>query len=86
MSDSDTMRAGFEAWAKAELFDPRFPNANYLERDETSYFHTVVDNYWTAWQAAYKAGRMAKQREAEEWSKAVNKRWIEKANEREGQL
>lgn len=63
MSGSDKMRAEFEEWAKLELFDPLCPDANYLERDETSYFHTVADNYWIAWQAAYAAGQKS-EREA----------------------
>lgn len=40
---------------------------------------------WQVWQAAYAAGRMAVQREKEEWSKRVNKRWIEMQNKLEGE-
>ncbi len=60
---TDQMRAEFEAWAKAELFDPLYPYLNNVERDEAGYYNTITDNFWTAWQAAYAAGQEA-EREA----------------------
>lgn len=84
MSDGDQMRDEFESWAKRNGCD------TVQAKGEDGYwlFHTHLA--WLAWQAAYAAGRRAEreaiQRKNEEWSKAVNKAWIETANEREGQL
>ena len=77
MNDNDKMRAEFEAWAKAK----DLPIATYHFGETWSY----VD-LRTAWaHEGWRDGRKAEQREAEEWSKVVNKRWIETANKREGE-
>ena len=79
MSD-DKMRAEFEAWAKAVGYSIR-----PLEGVSIEYWSERIRFAFQAWQAAYAAGRMAVQREAEEWSKRVNKRWIEMENKQEGE-
>ena len=77
MSD-DKMRAEFEAWAESQ-------DCIAHRGEGGSYWHPDVRKVWRVWQAAYAAGRMAVQREAEEWSKRVNKRWIEMENKTEGE-
>lgn len=79
MSDNDKMRAEFEAWAKAVGHDLS------QTKGDDRYWFVSTESSWESWQAAYAAGRMAVQREGEEWSKRVNKRWIEAANKREGE-
>lgn len=78
MSD-DKMRAEFEAWAGAVGFDLT------QTKGDDRYWYVSTESAWEAWQAAYKAGRNAVQREREEWSKRVNKRWIEMENKQEGE-
>ncbi len=77
--NDDKMRAEFETWAKSVGHDLS------QTKDDDRYWFVSTESAWESWQAAYAAGRMAKQREAEEWSKAVNKRWIEAANKLEGE-
>lgn len=85
---SDKMRAEFEALAKSEGFDlstwMRVGDDGKLT--PTEYADAETRAAEKAYQAGRKAEREAIQREREEWSKAVNKAWIETANTREGQL
>ena len=76
MSD-DKMPAEFEKWAEAK----NLPIGRY------HYEHTWSDADDRTNRAfdAYQAGRIAVQREKEEWSKRVNKRWIEMQNKLEGE-
>ena len=78
MSD-DKMRAEFEAEARV-IGLSLFPM-----KGKGEYWNDETNLSWRVWQAAYTAGRKAAQREAEEWSKVVNKRWIETANKRQGE-
>lgn len=77
MSD-DKVRAEFETYAEQRNWNVR--------KYHGSYYWAEAARAWQVWQAAYQAGRMAVHREAEEWSKAVNKRWIEAANKPESEL
>lgn len=77
--DADKMRAEFEAWAKAVGHDLA------QTKGDDRYWFVSTESAWESWKAAYAAGRKAVQREAAEWSKAVNQRWIEAANKREGE-
>lgn len=86
--DADKMRDEFEKWADSKcmsLTRIRWDNGTISE-----YAYTATFDAWQVWQAAYQSGRKSEleaiQRKNEEWSKAVNKAWIETANEREGQL
>ncbi len=78
MSD-DKVRAEFEKWAKAVGHDLS------QTKGDDRYWFVSTESAWESWQAAYQAGRMAVQREKEEWSKRVNKRWIEMENKPEGE-
>ena len=79
---SDKMRAEFEQWA-----EDNDCGITLAATSATGFYTRNIA--WTAWQAAYQAGRMAEleaiQREKEEWSKAVNKRWIETRTLRGGE-
>ncbi len=77
MSD-DKVRAAFEKWAEDHNLGLTLAAAT-----ATGFYTRNIA--WTAWQAAYQAGQTAKQREAEEWSKSVNKRWIETRTLRGGE-
>jgi len=79
MSD-DKMRAEFEKWAKDLGYSLR-----PIKDEPDHYWDEETDYAWESWQAAYAAGRMAVQREGEEWSKRVNKRFIEMQNKLEGE-
>jgi len=79
MMDADKMRAEFEAWAKSVGHDLS------QTKDDDRYWFVSTESAWQVWQAAWIAGRMSKQREAAEWSKRVNKRWIEMQNKLEGE-
>lgn len=76
--NDDKMRAEFEKWAETK----NLPIGRYHYENTWSYADDRTN--WAF--DAYQAGRIAIQRKNEEWSKAVNKAWIETANEREGQL
>lgn len=83
MSSNDQFRAEFEAWAKA--------NANELEtkfcmREGRFFYEYEADIAFRIYAAGRKAEREAMQRKNDEWSKAVNKAWIETASQREGEL
>ena len=83
MSDSDKMRAEFESWAESKCMS--LTKINWKCGSVSEYAYTATFDAWQVWQAAYQAGRMAVQREKEEWSKRVNKRWIEMENKPEGE-
>ena len=87
MSD-DKIRAEFEKWADSQCLP--LTRINWDNGTVSEYAYTATFDAWKVWQAAYQAGRKAEreaiQRKNEEWSKAVNKAWIETANERESQL
>lgn len=76
---SDKMRQEFEAWADKQCMS--LTRINWKCGTVSEYAYTATFDAWQVWQAAYAAGqkaeREAMQRESEEWSKAVNKRWIE---------
>lgn len=75
--NAEKMRAEFEKWAEAKnLFIGRY---HY----ENTWSYADDRTNWAF--DAYQAGRMAVQREAEEWSKRVNKRFIEMQNKLEGE-
>jgi hypothetical protein len=74
MSD-DKMRAEFEQWAETK----NLPIGRYHYENTWSYADDRTN--WAF--EAYQAGRMAVQREKEEWSKRVNKRFIEMQNKLE---
>lgn len=83
MSD-DEIRAEFEAWAESQCLS--LTRINWIDGTVSDYAYTATLHAWRIWQAAYQAGQKAVHREAEEWSKAVNKRWIEAANKPESEL
>ena len=82
MSD-DNMRAEFEKWATANARE--LDNCLVMCKGKFVYTYQA-ELAFKIYAAGRKAEREAIQREREEWSKAVNKAWIETANTREGQL
>lgn len=53
--------------------------------DEVKAMEEELERLRAELKVAYAAGRMSVQREGEEWSKRVNKRWIEMENKLEGE-
>lgn len=81
MSDSDQIRDEFEALAKAN----DLPTAVLHSGKNSGYVDVRTAWAFEGYRAGRKAEREAIQRKNEEWSKAVNKAWIDTANEREGE-
>ena len=71
------MRAEFEEWAEKKCMS--LARVNWKDGSLSDYAFTATFEAWKVWQAAYAAGRASLQREKEEWSKVVNKAWIDSA-------
>ena len=74
----DTMRAEFEQWA-----EDNDCGITLAATSATGFYTRNIA--WTAWRAAYQSGRKSVHREAEQWSRTVNKRFIEMQNKPEGE-
>jgi hypothetical protein len=74
MSD-DKMRAEFEAWADKQCMS--LSRISWKDGGISEYAYMLTFDSWRVWQAAYTAGRLSVQKEKEDWSKAVNKAFID---------
>ena len=75
MSD-DKMRFEFEGWANEQGLSL----ARVTSKDKSDwglFARGKTYEAWKVWQAAYAAGRLSVQKEKEDWSKAVNKAFID---------